>query len=71
LTRRLYQRFRVLIHEAAKFGVVGLAGFIVSLGGADVVRYGAGMGKDKAWRRYGPRDHRHVHRQPLLGLPAP
>jgi putative flippase GtrA len=48
LTRRLYQRFRVLIHEAAKFGVVGLAGFIVSLGGADVLRYGAGMGKYKA-----------------------
>ena len=48
LTRRLYQRFRVLIHEAAKFGVVGLAGFVVSLGGADVLRYGAGMGKYKA-----------------------
>ncbi len=48
LTRRLYQRFRVLIHEAAKFGVVGLAGFIVSLGGADVLRYGAGVGKYKA-----------------------
>ena len=48
LTRRLYQRFRVLIHEAAKFGVVGLAGFIVSLGGADVLRYGLGVGKYKA-----------------------
>ncbi|MGH3422877.1 MAG: GtrA family protein, partial [Streptosporangiaceae bacterium] len=48
LPRRLYQRFRVLIHEAAKFGVVGLAGFIVSLGGADVLRYGAGMGKYKS-----------------------
>jgi putative flippase GtrA len=48
LTRRLYQRFRVLIHEAAKFGVVGLVGFIVSLGGADLLRYGAGLGKYKA-----------------------
>jgi putative flippase GtrA len=48
LTRRLYQRFRVLIHEAAKFGVVGMAGFIVSLGGADVLRYGLGVGKYKA-----------------------
>jgi putative flippase GtrA len=48
LTRRLYQRFRVLIHEAAKFGVVGLVGFIVSLGGADVLRYGLGVGKYKA-----------------------
>ncbi len=45
LTRRLYQRFRVLIHEAAKFGVVGLAGFVVALGGADALHYGAGMGK--------------------------
>ena len=45
---RLYERFRVLIHEAAKFGVVGLAGFIVSLGGADALRYGAGVGKYKA-----------------------
>ena len=45
---RLYERFRVLIHEAAKFGLVGLAGFIVSLGGADVLRYGAGVGKYKA-----------------------
>jgi len=48
LTRRLYERFRVLIHEAAKFGVVGLAGFIVSLGGADVLHFDAGMGKYKA-----------------------
>ena len=48
LTRRLYQRFRVLIHEAAKFGVVGLAGFIISLGGADVLHFDAGVGKYKA-----------------------
>jgi putative flippase GtrA len=47
-TRRLYQRFRVLIHEAAKFGVVGLVGFIVSLGGADVLYFDAGVGKYKA-----------------------
>ena len=33
----------MLIHEAAKFGVVGLAGFIVSLGGADVLHFDAGM----------------------------
>ena len=45
---RLYERFRVLIHEAAKFGVVGLAGFIVSLGGADVLHFDAGVGKYKA-----------------------
>ncbi|MDX6338991.1 MAG: hypothetical protein QOG05_6331 [Streptosporangiaceae bacterium] len=45
---RLYERFRVLIHEAAKFGVVGLAGFIVSLGGADILHFDAGVGKYKA-----------------------
>lgn len=45
---RMYERFRVLIHEAAKFGVVGLAGFIVSLGGADVLHFDAGVGKYKA-----------------------
>jgi putative flippase GtrA len=44
----MYERFRVLIHEAAKFGVVGLAGFIVSLGGADVLHFDAGVGKYKA-----------------------
>ena len=72
LTRRLYQRFRVLIHEAAKFGVVGLAGFIVSLGGADVLHYGAGRGQVQGRRRRDdPRDRGHVRRQPLLGVPAP
>jgi len=45
---KLYERFRMLIHEAAKFGVVGLAGFIVSLGGADVLHFDAGVGKYKA-----------------------
>jgi putative flippase GtrA len=45
---RLYERFRMLIHEAAKFGVVGLAGFIVSLGGADILHFDAGVGKYKA-----------------------
>jgi putative flippase GtrA len=45
---RLYERFRVLIHEAAKFGVVGLGGFIVSLGGADVLHFDLGVGKYKA-----------------------
>jgi len=48
LTLRLYERFRVLIHEAAKFGAVGLVGFVVSLGGADVLHFDAGMGKYKA-----------------------
>ena len=45
---KLYERFRMLIHEAAKFGLVGLVGFVVSLGGADVLHFDAGVGKYKA-----------------------
>lgn len=44
----LYARFRHLIHEMAKFGVVGGVGFIVSLAGADLLRYDFGVGKYKA-----------------------
>ncbi len=32
LIRDTYLRFRVLVHEVAKFGVVGAAGFVVQLG---------------------------------------
>lgn len=46
--RSLYERFRVLIHEAAKFGVVGAFGFVVSLGGADVLHFDLNFGKYKA-----------------------
>ena len=44
----LYAKFRHLIHEMAKFGVVGGVGFIVSIVGADLLRYDAGFGKYKA-----------------------
>lgn len=44
----LYAKFRHLIHEMAKFGVVGGVGFIVSLVGADLLRYDFGVGKYKA-----------------------
>ena len=46
--RSLYERFSVLIHEAAKFGVVGLVGFAISLGGADVLHFDLNFGKYKA-----------------------
>ena len=36
--RRLYERFRHLIHEAAKFGVVGAIGFVVTDGGTNLIR---------------------------------
>ncbi len=36
--RGLYQRFRHLIHEGAKFGVVGGVGFIVTDGGTNLLQ---------------------------------
>ena len=42
--RDLYTRFRVLIHEVAKLGVVGILAFFITLGGADALHYGAGLG---------------------------
>ena len=44
LLRDLYARFRVLIHEVAKFGLVGIIAFVITLGGANVLHYGAGLG---------------------------
>ena len=37
--RALYERFRRLIHEFAKFGVVGTLGFIVDVGVFTLLRY--------------------------------
>ena len=44
LLRALYTRFRVLIHEAAKFGTVGIIAFFITIGGANALHYGAGLG---------------------------
>jgi putative flippase GtrA len=44
LLRDLYARFRVLIHEVAKFGIVGILAFLITIGGANWLRYGAGLG---------------------------
>jgi putative flippase GtrA len=44
LIRELYARFRVLIHEVAKFGVVGFLAFLITVGGANALRSGAGIG---------------------------
>ena len=44
LLRDLYTRFRVLIHEVAKFGVVGILAFFITIGGANVLHYGVGLG---------------------------
>ena len=44
LLRDVYARFRVLIHEVAKFGVVGTLAFFITVGGANGLRSGAGLG---------------------------
>ena len=42
--REVYTRFRVLIHEVAKFGTVGILAFFITIGGVNALRYGAGLG---------------------------
>ena len=42
--RDLYARFRVLIHEVAKFGIVGSLAFVLTLVLVNVFRIGAGLG---------------------------
>jgi putative flippase GtrA len=42
---RAYQRFRDVIHEGAKFLIVGGTGVVVVLAGSDLLRYEAGLGK--------------------------
>ena len=44
LLRDGYARFRVLIHEVAKFGIVGILAFLITIIGANVLRSGAGLG---------------------------
>ena len=43
--RALYARFRHLIHEGARFGVVGLLGLVVTDVCANLLRYQAGLGR--------------------------
>ena len=48
LVSALYQRFRLLIHEGARFLVIGGVGFVVTIGGADVLHFDAGLDKYSA-----------------------
>ena len=43
--RALYARFRLLIHEGARFGVAGLLGLVVTDVSANLLRYQAGLGR--------------------------
>jgi putative flippase GtrA len=45
LLRDLYARFRVRIHEAAKFGIVGGLSLAVTIVGANALHSGAGLGE--------------------------
>jgi putative flippase GtrA len=42
--RRLYARFRHLIHEGAKFGVVGIIGVIITAGGTNLLKSHTSIG---------------------------
>jgi putative flippase GtrA len=44
VTRELYQRFRHLIHEVAKFGIIGLVGFVITDGGTNLLHLKAHIG---------------------------
>jgi putative flippase GtrA len=44
MIRDLYARFRVLIHEVAKFGIVGCLAFVLTLLLVNAFKYGAGLG---------------------------
>ncbi len=44
VVRGLYERFRQLVHEAAKFGVVGTVAFLVATVGTNLLHFRAGMG---------------------------
>lgn len=46
--RRLYQRFRVLIHEGAKFGIIGVIGIAVNNVISHWVHYSLGAGPTTA-----------------------
>lgn len=39
MIRQLYQRFELLIHEIAKFGVVGGLAFVITLVGTNILRH--------------------------------
>lgn len=44
LLRDLYTRSRVLIHEVAKFGIVGVLAFLITLGGVNLLHSVMGLG---------------------------
>jgi putative flippase GtrA len=43
VVRRLYERFRQLVHEAAKFGAVGAIAFLTATIGTNLLHFRAGL----------------------------
>ena len=72
LIRDTYIRFQVLVHEVAKFGVVGSIGFVVQLGVQNALYPGHGVGAVTAVViAYAVATARHVRREQALGVQAP
>ena len=46
--RDIYARFRLILHEVAKFGIVGGIGFVVQMGTTDALHYGMKLGPSTA-----------------------
>ena len=44
VVRRLYERFRQLVHEAARFGTVGAVAFLTATIGTNLLHFRAGQG---------------------------
>jgi putative flippase GtrA len=44
VVRGLYIRFQQLVHELAKFGVIGAVGFLVTTVGANILHFEVGLG---------------------------
>jgi len=44
VARGLYERFRLLVHEAAKFGTVGVFAFLTATIGTNLLHFRAGLG---------------------------
>ena len=48
MVRDFYSRFRVLIHEVTKFGIVGILAFVITFAGANILHASAGMSQTLA-----------------------
>ena len=73
LVRSLYGRVEHLIHELAKFGIVGAIAFVVDVGTFNLLRNGAMDDRPLTAKVISTvaGHHRRLRRQPAVDLPAP